>query len=103
MLAPKLRSARLISVCPIVQAMVGQSRSLYLTGIGPDSSSLMLVAKKTFFGYISLSLLGAHVLKKFCIGRDLLDGIKKWHIYLHLIEISIILSMCGFSLLFSAY
>ena len=53
--------------CPIVPAMLGQPGSLYLTGIRPNNSSLMLVAKKTFFGYISLSLLGAHVLKKFCI------------------------------------
>ena len=47
-LAPKSRSARLISAYPIVQAMVGQLGSLYLTGIGPDNSSLILVAKKTF-------------------------------------------------------
>ena len=66
--------------------MVRQPGSLYLIGIGPDSSSLMLVAKKSFFGYISLSLLGAHVLKKLSIGWDLLDDNKKWHIYLHLIE-----------------
>jgi len=52
----------------------------------------MLVVKKTFLGtlvflrYISLSLLGAHILKKFCIGWDLLDGIKEWRIYLHLVE-----------------
>ena len=39
-----------------------------------------------FLGYISLSLLGAHVLKKFCIRWELLDGIKEWHIYLHLLE-----------------
>ena len=66
--------------------MVGLPGSLYLTGIEPDSSSLMLVAKKTFFWHISLSLLGAHVLKKLSIGRNLLDGIKKWHIYLHLVK-----------------
>ena len=47
-LPPKSRSARLISACPIVQAMVGQPGFLYLIGIGPHSSSLMLVAKNIF-------------------------------------------------------
>jgi len=37
-------------VCPIVQAMVGQLGSLYLTGMGSDNGSLMLIARKTFFG-----------------------------------------------------
>ena len=66
--------------------MVEQPGSLYLTRIGPDSSLLMLVAKKNFFGHIRLSFLGAHILKEFGIGRSLLDHIKKGHIYLHLIK-----------------
>ena len=49
-LASKSRSARLIFVCPIVQVMVGQLRSLYLTGIEPDGTSLMLVYKKNLLG-----------------------------------------------------
>ena len=64
------------------------TRFLYLTGIGSDSSSLMLVAKKTFF-------LGAHVLKKFCIWRNLFDSIKKWHINFHLIKyLNYLLHVC---------
>ena len=43
------------------------------------------MAKKNFPETLA-SLHGVYVLKKFCIGWDLLDGIKKWHIYLHLIE-----------------
>jgi len=50
-----------------------------------DNSSLMLVAKK-FLGHISLSFLGAHVLKEFGIARDLLDCIKKRYINLDLIK-----------------
>jgi len=49
-LAPKSNSALLMLVCPIVQAMVGQLGSLYLTGMGSDNGSLMLIARKTFFG-----------------------------------------------------
>ena len=45
----------------------------------------MLVANKTFLVTL-VSLFGAHILKKFCIMWNLLDCIKKWHIYLHLIE-----------------
>jgi len=38
------------SVYPIVQAMVGQPGSLYLTRIWPDMNSLMFVMRKTYLG-----------------------------------------------------
>ena len=75
MLALTLRSARLISVYLIVQVIIGHPGSLYLTGIGPDRSLLILVAKNTFFSTLGLTLLFAHILDKFSIGRDLLDSI----------------------------
>ena len=80
MLAPKSRSALRISVCPIVQAKVEQPESLYLIGIGPDNSSLMLVVRKIFFGTFIFSFLGHMSLRIWhmkgflnCIKRFLLD------------------------------
>jgi len=34
----------------MVHAMIGHPGSLYFTGMGPDSNSLMFVARKTFLG-----------------------------------------------------
>jgi len=65
MLTLKLRSVRLISAYPIVHAMVGYLESLCLTGIRPDSSSLMLVAKKTFFGTLNFLFLVHMSLRNF--------------------------------------
>ena len=85
-LAPRSRSDRLISICPMVQEIVGHSGSLYLTEIGPERSSLMLVVKNTFFGTFIFSLLSTHIHKKFSIYWDLLDCVKKRHIQFDLTE-----------------
>ena len=50
-----------------------------------DNSSLILVARN-FLWHIGHSLLGAHVLKKFGIARDLLDYVKKGQTNLYLIK-----------------
>jgi len=47
-LAPKSSRARLMVVCPMIHEMVGYPGSLYFTGIGPDSNSLMFDVRKTF-------------------------------------------------------
>jgi len=66
-LVPRSRSARLISVCPMEQEIVGHSGSLYFIRIGPDRSSLMLVAKNTFFDtFIFLFLV--HISLKYMMG-----------------------------------
>ena len=48
-LAPKSSNALLIVVYPMIQEMVGLPGSLYFTGIGPVSNSLMFKGRKTFF------------------------------------------------------
>ena len=89
----------LISVCPMVQEIVGHPRSLYFTEIGPDRISL-ICCQEYFLGHIRLSLLRTHILKKFGIGWDLLDSVKKRHIQFDLIKHLKHLSMYIFLLLF---
>jgi len=84
-LALRSRNARLISVCPMVQKMVGHLRSLFLIGIRPNRSSLMLVARTLYLAH-SFSLLSIHIPKKFSTCWNLLDCIKKRHIQFDLIE-----------------
>ena len=50
MLAPRSSNALFIVVYPMIQEMVGLSGSLYFTGMGLVSNSLMFDARKTFFG-----------------------------------------------------
>ena len=50
MLAPRSSKALFIVVCPMIQEMVGLPGSLYFTGMGPVSNSLVFNARKTFFG-----------------------------------------------------
>ena len=84
-LTPRSRSALLISICPMVQEIVGHPGSLYFIEMGPDRILLILVAKNTFLGTF-VSLLRTHVLMKFDISWDLLDSVKKRHIQFDLIK-----------------
>ena len=63
--ALKSSSALLMVVCHMVQVMVGQPRSLYFIGIGPDNSSLMFVARKTILGTFIFLFLVYISFKKF--------------------------------------
>ena len=49
-LAPKLSSAWLMVICPIIHDIVGHPESLYFIGMGPDSISLIFVGRKSFLG-----------------------------------------------------
>ena len=69
----------------MVQEIVGHPGSLYFTRLGPDRILFMLVAKNTFLGTF-VSLLCTHILKKFGIGWDLLDSVKKRHIQIDLVK-----------------
>ena len=52
MLAPRSSNALFIVVCPIIHEMVGHPGSLYFIGMGSDSNSMMLDARKPFWEHL---------------------------------------------------
>ena len=59
-LAPRSNNAQFIMVCPMMHEMVGLPGSLYFTGMGSVNNSLILDARKTFFG-IFVFLFSVHL------------------------------------------
>jgi len=98
-LAPRSRSAQLISVCPMVQEIVGHSGSLYLTGMGPDRSLLMLVAKNTFYGTFIFLFLVHISFRNLAYAETYWLASRRDTLNLTLLNSSIF-SMCMFLLLF---
>jgi len=100
LLAPRSRSARQISICPMVQEIMGHPGSLYFTRMGQDRNSLMLVAKNTFLGTF-IFLFFVHIfLRNLAYAGTCWIASRKGMFNLTWLNISSIFSMCMFILLF---
>jgi len=77
-----------------------KTRILVLTGIGPDSSSQMLVAKKTFLGTLVFLFLEHMSLRNLAYDGTYWIASRRGTFILTWLKISIIISMCAVCLLF---